>query len=256
MSHRVIQISDLHISANDPTTVDDLQPALAAIRADPPELVILTGDIVALDPDAVADHTLAAELVADIGVPLVALPGNHDIGECGTVPWDGPPVTEERLQRFLATWGADRFSVDFGPWRIIGLNCLVDETTLADVAAQQHDWVSAQLSGHDGPVGIFTHKPFILHGFDSPDPAGMVADLSHLLASASERVKFVASGHLHRGVAVGPDEKSSWTRIWSPSTHYRGREDFNCGARLDRGFTVFVLEDDGSFTFEFVWADS
>lgn len=67
--------------------------ALAAMMTNPPDLVLLTGDITqhGLDSEFDAAETLLSPVTGG-GVPIIAVPGNHDIyGR----------VNRDRLQRFL-----------------------------------------------------------------------------------------------------------------------------------------------------------
>src|SRR3954452_8081098 len=74
----IAQLSDLHLSDEDPRPLDDLRRAIAALLAlpVPPGHVVLTGDL--------ADHGRPSEYAALRGelaalpMPVHPLPGNHD----------------------------------------------------------------------------------------------------------------------------------------------------------------------------------
>ena len=76
---RIVQISDTHLSAAG--GVPPPWPAAMA-GADPPDLVVHSGDIVYEDPDDVADREFARRL-HEIASDLVVIPGNHDVGFYG-----------------------------------------------------------------------------------------------------------------------------------------------------------------------------
>ena len=76
---RVVQLSDSHLSAASgiPGSVQSL---LDWINADPPDLVVHTGDIVWFDPDDTLDRAFARLVLSKLPCPLLSIPGNHDVG--------------------------------------------------------------------------------------------------------------------------------------------------------------------------------
>jgi 3',5'-cyclic AMP phosphodiesterase CpdA len=87
VSTRILHVSDLHFGAlNDPA----VERALAALlERSAPELVIASGDLT--HRGRRKQHELAAAFLKRLGVPVVAVPGNHDI------PYSIPA-------RFTSTW--------------------------------------------------------------------------------------------------------------------------------------------------------
>ena len=61
---------------------------------DPPDLLVVTGDIVLEDPDDADDREYAHAVLTGAPCPVLAIPGNHDIGFYGEV--------EERPRRVAA----------------------------------------------------------------------------------------------------------------------------------------------------------
>src|SRR6476659_10002740 len=112
---RVIQLSDSHLAAATgvPPTVQSL---LAWIAGDPPDLVVHTGDIVWFDPDDTRDRAFARRLLSTLPCPLLAVPGNHDVGFFDREHL--PP----RLDAFRASWAGDRFVHDADGWRLVGFD--------------------------------------------------------------------------------------------------------------------------------------
>ena len=77
-----MQISDTHFSAD--RGVPPQWPAvLDWLAAEPPDLLVHTGDIVYEDPDDDVDRAFAKSLLDQAPVPYVVIPGNHDIGFFG-----------------------------------------------------------------------------------------------------------------------------------------------------------------------------
>lgn len=98
---RIIQISDCHVAADRGARYrgnnadDNLAAIVRAARRWKPQLVIVTGDV---SEDSSRDsYTRTSKLITRIGVPVLALPGNHD--DVGIMPeyfplgpWSGPRV--------------------------------------------------------------------------------------------------------------------------------------------------------------------
>jgi hypothetical protein len=193
---RVTQISDTHLSAKRAWSVPNFEAVLRHLAADPPDLVVNTGDIILDDPDDADDAAFAHSLHEQIEAPWVAVPGNHDIGDNGVAPWQGQRPTEERLERFIRQWGADRFAVDADGWRLLGCNNLLVGTGLP-AETEQEDWLREQLAGADR-VALFVHKPICLTDPEVDDGAGGPLELPERLRFWSllqgSSVRLVASG--------------------------------------------------------------
>ena len=184
-----MQLSDPHLSA--PRGVPAVWPAvLQWLTPEPPDLVVLSGDLAEVDPDDDADRAFAHEVLSAIPAPTVAIPGNHDVGFYGEE--DRLPA---RVAAFVATWGADRFDRDLAGWRVVG----IDAYRLGE---QEHDaWFTAAVTT-DGPVLVFVHQPV---GGDGDDEWVMApaARAAFARAIAGADVRVVASGHRHRHLRDG-----------------------------------------------------
>lgn len=198
---RVVQVSDTHLShlAGVP---NGMQAVLDWIEDDPPDLVVHTGDVVLEDPDDDRDRSFARGVFADLSCPIVAIPGNHDIGFYGD-----DERRSDRVAAFRAAWGGDRFVLALAGWRVVG----VDAYLLGDAA---HDeWVRAAVSS-GGPVAVFIHQPL---GGDPADGWEMPAAARAAFEQATHRadVRLVASGHRHRAADRG-------RHVWAPSVTLAG----------------------------------
>ena len=214
---RVIQISDTHLSPTKRHFHANWAPVARWIAEHKPDLVIHTGDITVDAADQEADAAYCADLLTSLGVPVVAVPGNHDVGEVGN---PHQPVNDERLARFRRYFGEDRWVRDIGGWRLIGLNSMTFGGGHED--AQQSEWLEAAMADAAGRrIAWFTHRPLFIGtptegdtGYWSvkPEPRRALLDLVHRY-----RVQIVASGHLHRW----HDAPLNGTRyIWGPSTGF------------------------------------
>jgi 3',5'-cyclic AMP phosphodiesterase CpdA len=243
VSFRVTQISDTHLSAHRPWSTPNFEAILQHLAADPPELVVNTGDIILDDPDDDEDMAYALELHDRIAAPWVVVPGNHDVGDNGIDPWQGQPPTEARLARFAERWGADRFSVDVDGWRLLGCNDLLVGTGLA-AEDEQEAWLREHLDAVDR-VALFLHKPICLTHPDADDGIGGPLELPgrqrlwSILAGSP--VRLVASGHLHR-FRVG-ELPGGIRTVWAPTTAFLGN-DRGDGAVRRAGIIEYVFDGD------------
>lgn len=232
---RVVQLSDTHLSATEGLP-RPMRALLEWIAGDPPDLVVHTGDIVYEDPDLEADRRFAAEVLSELPCPLVAIPGNHDVGffEHERLP--------ERLAAFRSVWGDDRFSIDTDGWRLVG----VDVYTVGDADADA--WTRRALDT-DGPLAVFVHQPVAGEPVDGWElPVDVRERCSELLDGRDVRV--IASGHRHCAVAR---DRATATHVWAPSATLTGRR--HHGGDPHPGAVEFVFEAGGAWSHRFVRAD-
>ena len=219
---RIIQISDTHLSATHAHFAANTAAVRTWLLAQQPDLIVHTGDLAmdgAADP---ADLALAAAWNAGFAVPVLSVPGNHDVGDSAAIRPD-QAVDDARLATWRAHLGADRWSVDRDGWRLIGLNAMLLGTGHAEEEAQ-FDWLAEGLRGA-GPVALFLHKPLFI---DAPDegprgywtvPPEPRRRLLGLLAGT--QVRLIGSGHLHIHRQLHLD---GIDHVWGPAAS------FVCGA--------------------------
>jgi 3',5'-cyclic AMP phosphodiesterase CpdA len=108
----MIHVSDLHVGAGDDRS---LKPALdELVGRFGPGLVAATGDLTHRGrPD---QHERAAELLQGLGVPVLAVPGNHDIPHTVPARFARPWAVFERY------WGTTEPVFDADGLRVVGLN--------------------------------------------------------------------------------------------------------------------------------------
>ncbi|MEC9346475.1 MAG: metallophosphoesterase [Pseudomonadota bacterium] len=243
---RVAFISDTHLSRHRGFFVANFVAVVRAVNALAPDLVIHGGDLSVDGVDTPDDLVFARAAHAHLDAPVHFLAGNHDVGEEPGFAQMDQPVAPATLARFRDLVGPDRWTLEAGDWLLAGLNSQLMGTGLAD-EAEQLDWLEGVLSGAgDRPVGVFLHKPvFFARGIAGGQPSAIFAPsgprarlLARLLRA---RVRFVASGHLHKylDIRVGP------TRfLWAPATAYRSGLRVGSGVPL-LGFMVLDLDDAG-----------
>lgn len=217
--HHVIQVTDLHLSAERAYNYASWAACLDHINQARPDFVAVTGDLVLDDPDHAPDHGFVRSELDRIEVPWAALPGNHDIGDTGPKPYMGQWITEQRRQRFLAHFGADWWARDLGAWRLLGLDAQLLGSGLP-AEAEQLDWLESELAlAGDRPLALFLHKPlFVEHAAEEGDPVWCVLREGRQKVMTVLRrgnLRLVACGHAHhyRTLTIG-----GTAMVWAPSS--------------------------------------
>ncbi|MEX2644135.1 MAG: metallophosphoesterase [Acetobacterales bacterium] len=216
MTLRLVQVSDLHLSRSHPFFFHNWDVAVEAINADPPDLVVASGDL-ALHGDVRPDDLAFVHAQLDrLSAPVLRLPGNHDCGD--NLPQGDGACTAERLRQYRDLVGPDRWAERLGDWTLVGINAQLYDTGLSD-AGEQTEWLTGTLEGLGGrPFALFLHKPLFLNEPDearhgqhclSPQARGPLLRLLRKHPPA-----LVASGHLHAW------RRRRWhgaTMIWAPA---------------------------------------
>lgn len=216
---QIIQISDLHLSADRAYNYEGWEACLRYIERERPDFVAVTGDNVLDDPDREEDHAFARDELAKIPVPWAAVPGNHDIGDANPTPYMGQHVTEARLERYLHFFGCDRWQRDVGRWRLVGINSLLLGTGMK-AEGEQSAWLVDEIAGHGGgPIALFLHKPLFLRGQgekENPDWCLLAKGCGQLLELfRGADLRLVASGHTHHYRTM---MWNGTALVWAPST--------------------------------------
>lgn len=250
--HHVVQITDLHLSAERAYNYRGWKACLDHINAAQPELVVATGDLVLCDPDHAPDHAFVRAELGRITAPWAALPGNHDIGDSGPDPYMGQFITAERRGRWLEQFGADRWGRDLGAWRLLGLNAQLLGSGL-ELEAEQNDWLAEEVAAAAGrPLALFLHKPLFIDHPDEADapifcvPRAGRARVLDILAGGDLRL--IACGHNH---AYRTASRGRTAIVWGPSTGQWIDEEAPFQALAEPGLVHYWFDTDGV---EFAWA--
>ena len=208
----VIHISDTHIG---PTRSHDIRGANAYDRAVAlvkgindlpftPDFVIHTGDV-ANDPDTDA-YDLAAEIMADLKVPIYYATGNHD-----DVPMMRTALNFGSLEMLIPE-SSDQlcYRIDSSGFDFIVVDGKVppEEGPHGVIDPQQFDAVLGAISG-DKPTAVFLHYPLTPIGSAWIDEHLLVqngiAFQQALAEKAGDNLRGIFSGHLHRGLKLYRD---------------------------------------------------
>ncbi|WP_292963293.1 metallophosphoesterase family protein [Novosphingobium sp. UBA1939] len=154
-----VQISDTHIGfskAANPDPLASLRQTIARIRALPrqPDFVLHTGDVTHLATAAQFDT--AQQLLSEIGVPVFAVPGEHDM-----VDGADPRAFNAHFGKGIV--GDGWFSFDRHGVHFIGLvnAALLGASGQGTLGRAQLDWLKADLAGLSAstPVVLMSHFP-------------------------------------------------------------------------------------------------
>jgi len=218
---KVVFLSDLHLSHTHGFFWENFRRACDAANEVVADAVVVTGDLCINGPDSDAEMHFAAQALERLEGEVLALPGNHDVGD--EPPGQDPAqlVDAARLARWNAGFGTDRFAKTVGAWRLIGVNAQLFGSGLP-AEAEQDAWLAAELVRADRAVALILHKPLFI---EQPSEAAATvsclqpAPRSALLAQLRGRAGMVISGHLH---ATRDRVVEGIRHLWLPATAFIG----------------------------------
>jgi Icc protein len=234
MSAIVLQLSDTHLARAPHAEVNGrdpdrrLQQVLSAWAAldERADLVVLSGDNA--DDGSIEGCRRLRAAVAEIGAPMLAVPGNHD-DPAAVADAFGPPTP-----------------VEVGEWRVVGLDssrpAQIHGTLDVDGAFRLLDDLDSRptlLVLHHPPVSRSTNPVFRLDG-----AAELLAGLAH-----RSHVKAVMTGHVHDAFDLeGPGDLAL---LGCPSTLYaivHEGDGMEVSGEAPTGARVLRLADDGTWS--------
>ena len=215
---RVLQISDTHLSPGKRHFVANWAPLRDWIVRQKPDVTIHTGDLTVDGADVDDDMRHCAELLHALPATVLAVPGNHDVGEAGHAR---QPVDALRLDRWRRHVGHDWWLHDIGPWRLIGFDSMLLGSGDAD-ERRQWEWLQqAHATANGRRFAWFTHRPLFIDAPGEPDTgywSVKPAQRGPLLELVrAHGVALVATGHLHRWRDATVD---GCRYVWCPSSGF------------------------------------
>ena len=243
--HTLLQVSDTHLDPIGVPPLANWDAIVAAVAAEPPDLVVHTGDLLLHEPDHDEHHVFVRAQLDRLAAPWCAVPGNHDVGDGPPSPWFGEAATRARRARYRRHWGDDFWVRALGDWRLVGINSLLLGSGL-DAETEQARWLDAQLAETDRPTALFLHKPLFATAPDDDAETDQLVPRAarHALLArlARSSVRLVASGHCHeyrtyqwRGIAF----------VWAPTTAFITKKMFAGPLGIRRaGCVRYGLEGD------------
>jgi 3',5'-cyclic AMP phosphodiesterase CpdA len=238
----IVVLSDIHLSPTHGFFWENWCVAREFANAAKADPVIVNGDLAINGPDSDDEIAFAAIALAKLHARVLALPCNHDVGD--EPPGQDPDqiIDADRLARWDHSFAADRWALDAGGWRLVGVNAQLFGSSLAREDAQDQ-WLDEQLSTAGRPIALFLHKPLFLEG-----PADDLVTTSCMVPSARKRlldkldrsdVRLIVSGHLHqhRDRTFGNQR-----HLWVPAVAFAGPQAHGGDGRC--GLTVLDFSPD------------
>jgi 3',5'-cyclic-AMP phosphodiesterase len=193
----IAQISDLHIKPPGSVaygrvdTARALERCVAALNdfRPRPDLVVISGDLA--DTPTVEEYEYLAQLLAQLALQFVAIPGNHDLRE-----W----MRTAFPQRYAFPTGPLDQSVEVGGLDLLLLDSSVAGKPHGELEAPTLQWLEATLTSAPArPALLFLHHPPFQTGIWHMDRQHLRnADELEPIVRRHPRVQLVAAGHVHR----------------------------------------------------------
>lgn len=250
MAFVIAHITDTHLSAEKPYFRENFLTVAEDLRRRPVDLVINTGDVSLNGADLIADLVDAKAQHDGIGLPWLAIPGNHDVGDNQEIA-KTQPATAERRARWLSVFGGDRWLRDVPGWRLLGINSLLLGSDIPAAADQEAFIAEAAAGLGDRQLALFLHKPLFHDSIDDDAVTGHAVNpgprRALLAALGPARPRLVCCGHLHEH---RESEHDGLRQVWAPAVSFTLSEWFlpTHGGVHTCGFMRLALEADGSFS--------
>lgn len=155
------------------------------------EAVLLTGDLT--DGGSAADYALLGEVLRPIGVPILAVPGNHDRRDA---------LRAAFADRLPFEAGEDlRYEVELGAVRVLALDSLAEGAVAGRLAPGQLDWLAGRLARpSDRPTLILMHHPPFPSGIAALDRIALLEgrEAFGAIVAAHQGPLGILAGHMHR----------------------------------------------------------
>ena len=250
MPVRLLHLSDLHMGTVEDPQVERAVSAL--IERTEPELIIASGDLTHRGRAEQHDH--AAAFLRAFGLPLLAIPGNHDI------PYTFPARFTRPFREFERLWETTEPVYHSDELFVIGLN---------SVRPWRHQSGGLRASQLRRAAGLLAEAPeralriVVLHhhliGAPWRSRKKPVARRSHVLASLVDAgAELILAGHIHQAAVserhefeVAPGSLRGVTVSIAPGLG-QPRPDRRGEAR---GLHVYEADDDALAVQTYVWRD-
>ena len=174
--------------------------AIEMANAIRPEFVVMGGDMIDNNTDAAqVEELLRITGSLDQDIPMLWVPGNHDIADDTVVP------SSASVSAYREVFGADFYGFDLGDVRFVVLNTVVIDhpENMMDELAEQMGFLEDEVSRADGRAHtiLLGHHPLFLEHPDEEDnywnlPMEQRGPILQLIRDHDVAVAF--AGHWHR----------------------------------------------------------
>jgi 3',5'-cyclic AMP phosphodiesterase CpdA len=191
---RLLHLSDLHLGANERP---EIEPALRAlIERVQPVAIVASGDLT--HRGTAAQHDRAAAFLRGFGLPVVAIPGNHDI------PYRFPARFTHPWREFERVWETTQPLLQQEGLLVVGLNSVRPwRHQSGGVSDEQLDRAATKLrQGVPGALRVVVlHHQMI--GAPWRSRKKPVARRNHVLARLVDSgAELIVGGHIHQGTVA------------------------------------------------------
>ena len=246
---RLIQFTDPHLYGSETETLRGIAtlPALKAALSDaqqssawPPDVVLVTGDLVQDDPSGYAH---IRRVFGHLGMPVLCIPGNHD----------DPTAMRRELRVDPFTVGGH---ADFGAWRIVLLDSSLPGSASGRLSEKTLAQLEAALRGAAGRHCLVTlhHHPVAMSS-RWLDRVGLEnAEEFFSVVERHDNVRAILWGHVHQ---VYEGRRKNVRLLATPSTcaQFVPRADEFAVDRRPPAYRTLELQSDGSLLTEVVWVE-
>lgn len=251
MRTRILHVSDLHFGRNErPESIDALARLIEEVE---PELVIVSGDLT--HRGLRSQHERAAAFLRGLGLPLLAIPGNHDI------PYTFPKRFTKPWLEFERQWNETEPVYRSDALLVVGLNSVRPwRHQSGRLRPRQIDRARELLGG--APDGVLRVVVFHHHLLGAPwrSRKKPVARRNEVLAGLVDAgADLILAGHIHQSTIAERREfelsKPAGERavvvsiapgFGQPRPHRRGEA---------RGLHVYEVEPDGLRVLTYIWRE-
>jgi 3',5'-cyclic-AMP phosphodiesterase len=240
----LVQLSDLHIRAGEDgrSPAERLERVVRRVEAlqPRPQAVLLSGDLA--DTPSRAAYEQVYELLAPLGVPLHAIPGNHDDRDLLRARF-GPAPAQAGTRV--------HFAVECGPMRLVGCDSTRPGDDAGALGDEEMSWLDETLGEQpDAPTLLALHHPPVLTGVRVMDAIALDAEdrgAFEALLGGHPQVQAITCGHVHTTMTT---TFAGRPLLICPSTNstvlldLRARDDLRFVASdQPQGFAVHALVD-------------
>lgn len=241
---RVLHITDPHLHARDGDrlrgvdTNESFRRTLEVVLGEQPDLMLATGDLV--QDDSREGYERFRDALAGCGVPVLVVPGNHDVPEFLSGVLDQPPF---QLGGHL----------DRGGWRIVMLDSYAAGDAAGELSAAELARLETALAGTAGPALVALHHHPVAMGSRWLDRVGL-RNAGELFAHIERhpQVRVLLWGHVHQ---AWDSQQDTLRLLATPSTCAQFRPLSDSFALDDRppAYRRLLLHANGNVDTEVVW---